>query len=153
MFSGRNLVCGECPLCNSKDMEEKTRVLIAKLGLDSHWRGAIAVARALRDAGTEVVFIGNQLPEAIVAAAVQENVDVVGLSSLSGNHLALAPRVVELLRNRGLKDVLVVLGGTVPQSDIPELKKAGIHAVFPPGTPLRDIINFIEGRTKGKVKT
>lgn len=125
-------------------MEEKTRVLIAKLGLNSHWRGAIAVARALRDAGMEVIFIGNQFPEAIVAAALQENVDVIGLSSLSGNHLILAPKVVELLHNRGVKDVLVVLGGTIPPSDIAELKKAGIQGVFPPGTPLRDIVDFIE---------
>ena len=135
-----------------KEMEEKIRVLIAKLGLDSHWRGAITVARALRDAGMEVIFIGNQFPEAIVTAAMQENVDVVGLSSLSGNHLALAPKVVELLHTHGLKDVLVVLGGTIPQVDIPELKKAGIQGVFPPGTPLTDIINFIEEKARGKSK-
>ena len=133
-------------------MSDKIRVLLAKLGLDSHWRGAITVARALRDAGMEVIFIGNQPPEAIVAAAVQENVDVVGLSSLSGNHIALAPKVVELLRSQGLKDVLVVLGGTIPQTDIPELKKAGIQGIFPPGTPLTDIINLIEGKAGGATK-
>ena len=100
----------------------------------------------------EVIFIGNQPPEAIVAAAVQENVDVVGLSSLSGNHIALAPKVVELLRSQGPKDVLVVLGGTIPQTDIPELKKAGIQGIFPPGTPLADIINLIEGKAGGATK-
>ena len=94
----------------------------------------------------EVIFIGNQFPEAIAVVAAQENVDVVGLSSLSGNHLALAPKVVELLRKHGLEEVLVVLGGTIPQSDIPELKKAGINGVFPPGTPLTDIVDFIEGK-------
>lgn len=130
-------------------MREKVRVLIAKLGLDSHWRGAIAVARALRDAGMEVIFIGNQFPEAIVTAALQENVDVIGLSSLSGNHLILAPKVVELLHNRGVKDVLVVLGGTIPSSDVAELKKAGIQGVFPPGTPLKDIVDFIEKNVRG----
>jgi methylmalonyl-CoA mutase C-terminal domain/subunit len=126
-------------------MEEKIRVLLAKLGLDSHWRGAITIARALRDAGMEVIFIGNQSPEAIAAAAVQENVDVVGLSSLSGNHLALAPKVVELLYTHGLKDTLVVLGGTIPQIDISELREAGIQGIFPPGTPLTDIVDFIVG--------
>lgn len=152
MFSDGNLVCGECPSCRTKDVEDKNRVLIAKLGLDSHWRGAIVVARALRDAGMEVVFIGNQSPEGIAAAAVQENVDVVGLSSLSGNHLALAPKVVELLHNHGLREVLVMLGGTIPPSDIPELKKAGIQGVFPPGTPLGDIIDFIDKNVKDKAR-
>ena len=129
-------------------MEGKTRVLIAKLGLDSHWRGAIAVAQALRDAGMEVIFIGNQSPEAIAAVAIQENVHVVGLSTLSGNYPILAPKVVGSLRNHGLKDVLVLLGGTIPQTDIPELKKAGIHGIFPPGTPLRDIVDFIQTNVK-----
>jgi len=134
-------------------VKEKTKVLIAKLGLDSHWRGAVTVARALRDAGMEVVFVGNQFPESIAAAAAQEDVDVVGLSSLAGNHLILAPRVVELLHDYGLNDVLVVLGGTIPQSDIPELKKAGIQGIFPPGTPLKDITDFIAGNAKGKAKS
>ena len=133
-----------------KSMEGKIRVLIAKLGLDSHWRGAVTVARFLRDAGMEVIFVGNQFPEAIAAAAVQENVDVVGLSSLSGNHLVLAPKVVELLHNRGLKDVLVVLGGTIPQSDVAELKETSIRGIFPPGTPLRDIVDFIQKNVRDR---
>ena len=135
-----------------KSMEGKIRVLIAKLGLDSHWRGAITVARSLRDAGMEVIFVGNQFPEAIAAAAVQENVDVVGLSSLSGNHRALAPKVVESLHDHGLTDMLVVLGGTIPQSDVAELKKVGIGGIFPPGTPLADIVDFIEENVRDRDK-
>ena len=132
-------------------MEDKIKVLIAKLGLDSHWRGAITVARFLCDAGMEVIFIGNQFPEAIATAAVQENVDVVGLSSLSGNHLAIAPKIVELLHNHGLRDVLVILGGTIPQSDMAELNKAGIPGIFPQGTPLTDIVDFIQKNMRSRL--
>src|SRR5512134_3575814 len=103
-------------------MKKAIRVIVARLGMDAHWRGSIVVARALRDAGMEVVFLGNQLPEAIAETAVQEAADVVGLSTLSGNHLALAPRVVELLRSKGMVDTPVVLGGTVPPTDVPKLK-------------------------------
>ena len=124
-------------------MNSAIKVLLAKLGLDSHWRGIMTVARALRDAGFEVIFIGNQLPQAIVAAALQENANVIGLSSLSGNHLALAPKVVQLLNEQGVDDVPVILGGTVPPNDIAELKRAGIHEVFPPGTSLQRIIDFV----------
>ena len=124
-------------------MNSAIKVLLAKLGLDSHWRGIMTVARALRDAGFEVIFIGNQLPQAIVTAALQENANVIGLSSLSGNHLALAPKVVQLLNEQGVDDVPVILGGTVPPNDIAELKRAGIHEVFPPGTSLQCIIDFV----------
>jgi methylmalonyl-CoA mutase C-terminal domain/subunit len=125
-------------------MEKKTKVLVAKLGLDSHWRGVMAVCRALRDAGMEVIFVGNQFPEAIVSTALQEDVDVIGLSSLSGNHLILAPEVVKLLRNERGEDILVVLGGTIPRGDIAKLKKVGIAEIFGPGTPLDDITNYIK---------
>jgi len=101
------------------------------------------VARALRDAGMEVVYIGNQMPEKIVDSAIQEDVDIIGLSSLSGNHMILAPEVVKLLRKEGLDDVMVIFGGTVPPDDVPKLKQAGIAEVFGPGTSLKKIIGFV----------
>ena len=124
-------------------MNKRIRVIVARLGMDAHWRGSIVVARALRDAGMEVVYLGNQMPAGIVQTALQEDADVIGLSTLSGNHLILAPEVVRLLREKGLADTVVVLGGTVPQADVPGLKEAGIAGVFGPGTPLKDIIDFI----------
>jgi methylmalonyl-CoA mutase C-terminal domain/subunit len=124
--------------------ERKIRVLVAKPGLDCHDRGAKVVARALRDAGMEVVYTGiRQTPEMIVEAALQEDVDVVGLSILSGAHLTLCPRVLELLRAQGMGDVLVVLGGIVPEEDIAPLRELGIGAVFGPGASTRDIVEFI----------
>lgn len=111
--------------------------------MDAHWRGSIVVARALRDAGIEVVYIGNQMPQNIVEIAIQEDVDVIGLSTLSGNHMILAPEVVEALRKKGIEDKAVVLGGTIPPDDIPKLKLAGIAQVFGPGTPLKEIIRFV----------
>jgi methylmalonyl-CoA mutase C-terminal domain/subunit len=126
-------------------MKKNIRVLIARLGMDAHWRGSIVVARALRDAGMEVVYVGNQLPDAIVETAIQEDADVIGLSSLSGNHTVLAPEVLRLLDGRGVSDKAVVLGGTVPPNEVRELKAAGIRAVFGPGTPLRDIVRTISG--------
>ena len=124
-------------------MNSRIRVMIARLGLDAHWRGSVVVARALREAGMEVIYLGNQMPDAIVESAVQEDPDVVGLSTLSGNHMILAPMVVEGLRRKGLTDLSVVLGGTIPQEDIPLLRKKGIAAVFGPGSPLKDIVGFI----------
>ncbi|MEM2281770.1 MAG: cobalamin B12-binding domain-containing protein [Candidatus Bathyarchaeia archaeon] len=122
----------------------KIRVLIAKPGLDSHDRGAKIVARALRDAGMEVIYTGlRQTPEQIVETALQEDVDVIGLSILSGAHLALFPRVMELLKERGLTDVLVFAGGIIPEEDVPELKKIGIREVFGPGTPTEKIVKFV----------
>jgi len=128
---------------------KKIRVLIAKPGLDGHDRGAKVVARALRDAGMEVIYTGlRQTPEDIVEAAIQEDVDAIGLSSLSGAHMALFPEVVKVLKKRGAGDILVVAGGIIPDDDIPKLKKAGIKAVFGPGTPLADIVAFFRSSAK-----
>ena len=124
-------------------MPKRIRVLIARLGMDAHWRGSIMVARALRDAGMEVIYLGNQLPEEIVKAAIQEDADIVGLSTLSGNHMILAPEVVKQLKAKGAHDKVVVLGGTIPPDDIAKLKDAGIGEVFGPGTPIQEIIGFI----------
>ena len=124
-------------------MKRSTRILITRLGMDAHWRGSIVVARALRDAGMEVVYIGNQMPENIVETALQEDVDIIGLSTLSGNHMELAPEVVKLLKEKGMGDTPVVLGGTVPPADISKLKEAGLREVFGPGTPLEEIIEAI----------
>ncbi len=124
--------------------DKKIRVLIAKPGLDGHDRGAKVIARALRDAGMEVVYTGiRQTPEMIVEAALQEDVDVVGMSILSGAHMALFPRVMELLRQNGLDNVLVVAGGIIPDEDVPALHAMGIKGVFGPGTPTDTIVNFI----------
>jgi methylmalonyl-CoA mutase C-terminal domain/subunit len=126
---------------------QKIRVLVAKPGLDGHDRGAKVVARALRDAGMEVIYTGlRQTPEMIAEAALQEDVDVVGLSVLSGAHLALLPRVVELLRASGLSDVLVIVGGIIPDEDAPSLQAAGVHGIFGPGTITEDIVKFIRER-------
>ena len=125
--------------------EKKIRVLIAKPGLDGHDRGAKVVARALRDAGMEVIYTGlRQTPEMIVEAALQEDVDVIGLSILSGAHMALFPRIMNLLKENGLDDVLVVAGGIIPDEDVPTLKEIGIRAVFGPGTSTEEIVKFIE---------
>jgi len=122
----------------------KIRVLIAKPGLDSHDRGAKVVARALRDAGMEVIYTGlRQTPEQIAETALQEDVDVIGLSILSGAHKALFPRIMELLKQKGLTDVMVFAGGIIPEEDIPELKKLGIKGIFGPGTPTETIIHFM----------
>ena len=124
--------------------ERKIRVLIAKPGLDGHDRGAKVVARALRDAGMEVIYTGiRQTPEMIAEAALQEDVDVVGLSVLSGAHMSLCPRIVEQLRVQGLGDVPVLLGGIVPEEDIADLEAIGIRAVFGPGANTQDIVSFI----------
>jgi methylmalonyl-CoA mutase C-terminal domain/subunit len=127
-------------------MESRIRVLVAKPGLDGHDRGAKVIARALRDAGMEVIYTGlRQTPEMIVGAALQEDVQVIGLSILSGAHKAIVPRVLELLRERGMDDVLVILGGTIPDADAAELKAAGVAAVFQPGASLDGIVEFIRG--------
>jgi methylmalonyl-CoA mutase, C-terminal domain len=121
------------------------RVVIAKPGLDGHDRGAKVIARALRDAGMEVVYTGlRQTPEQVVAAALQEDADVIGLSILSGAHNSICPRLMELLRERGLDDVLVILGGIIPDADLPALKAIGVAAVFRPGTAMQEIVDFIE---------
>src|ERR687889_206286 len=118
----------------------KIRVIIAKPGLDGHDRGAKVIARALRDAGMEVIYTGlRQTPEQIVAAALQEDADVIGLSILSGAHMHICPRVVELLREKQLTDVLVVIGGIIPDVDIPKLRDMGVRGIFLPGSPMQDI--------------
>ena len=129
--------------------ERPVRILIAKPGLDGHDRGAKVVARALRDAGYEVIYTGlRQTPEQIVAAAIQEDVDGVGLSILSGAHNSLLPEITRLLREQGAGDLLVFAGGIIPEQDIPGLKSAGIDAFFPPGTSTKDIVRYLEERLK-----
>jgi len=125
-------------------VERKIRVLVAKPGLDGHDRGAKVIARALRDAGMEVIYTGlRQTPEMIVNAALQEDAQVIGLSILSGAHNTICPRLMQLLHEKGMTNVTVLVGGIIPEADIPTLKQSGIAAVFPPGTPTQDIVNFI----------
>jgi methylmalonyl-CoA mutase C-terminal domain/subunit len=132
-------------------MERKRRVLVAKPGLDGHDRGAKVIARALRDAGMEVIYTGlRQTPEQVVSAAIQEDVDVIAMSILSGAHNHLFPRVMELLKEKKIDDVLVVGGGVIPDDDIPGLKAAGIAEVFTPGTPTTTTIEFIRSNLKRK---
>jgi len=127
--------------------EKKTRVLVAKPGLDGHDRGAKVIARALRDAGMEVIYTGlRQTPEMIASAAVQEDVDVIGLSILSGAHNSICPRLMDLLREKGMNEVTVLVGGIIPEVDIPSLKQAGIAEVFLPGTSTQTIVDFIRQR-------
>ena len=127
----------------------KIRVLVAKPGLDGHDRGAKVIARALRDAGMEVIYTGlRQTPEMIAAAALQEDVDAVGVSILSGAHNTLCPRIVSLLRQQGMNDCLVILGGIVPEDDIPRLKEQGVAAVFLPGTSTQEIVKFLRENVK-----
>jgi methylmalonyl-CoA mutase C-terminal domain/subunit len=129
------------------------RVVIAKPGLDGHDRGAKVIARALRDAGMEVIYTGlRQTPEQIVAAALQEDADVIGLSILSGAHNHICPEVVRLLNEKGLTDVLVVLGGIIPDVDLPALAAIGIRGVFRPGTPMQDIIDFISANARSRAE-
>ena len=129
--------------------EKRIRVIVAKPGLDGHDRGAKVVARALRDAGFEVIYTGlRQTPEQIVEAALSEDVNVVALSLLSGAHNTLFPKIVEMLKEKGMVDVLVVGGGVIPDADIPGLKEAGVSAVFTPGTPTADVIEFIKANVK-----
>jgi len=130
-------------------MERKIRVLVAKPGLDGHDRGAKVVARALRDAGMEVIYTGlHQTPDMIIQTAIQEDVDVIGLSLLSGAHMTLFIDIVEHLRKYDMGDVLVVGGGIIPEEDVPKLHEAGIKGIFGPGTPLEEIIGFIRENVK-----
>jgi methylmalonyl-CoA mutase C-terminal domain/subunit len=133
-------------------MPNKVRVVIAKPGLDGHDRGAKVITRALRDAGMEVIYTGlRQTPEQIVSAALQEDADVIGLSILSGAHMHICPRVIELLREQRLTDVLVVLGGIIPDADIPRLNEIGIRGIFPPGTAMQEIVDFINRHARTRV--
>ena len=129
----------------AKQGKRKVRVLVAKPGLDGHDRGARIIARAYRDAGFEVVYSGlHQTPEEIVQAAIQEDVDMIGLSSLAGAHMYLFPRVLELLKEKGADDIVVCGGGIFPEEDIPKLKKGGIKEIFTPGTPLKEVVAWVE---------
>jgi methylmalonyl-CoA mutase C-terminal domain/subunit len=133
-------------------IDRRIRVVVAKPGLDGHDRGAKIVARALRDAGMEVIYTGlRQTPEQIANAAVQEDVDVVGVSILSGAHKTIIPRICKLLHDAGMRDVLVIVGGIVPDEDIPELKEAGVAAVFQPGASTQEIVDFIRSHVKQAV--
>jgi methylmalonyl-CoA mutase, C-terminal domain len=132
-------------------MDKRIRVLVAKPGLDGHDRGAKIVARALRDAGMEVIYTGlRQTPEQIARAAVQEDVDAIGISILSGAHNTIVPRICELLRAEGMDDVLLLVGGIIPEEDIPGLKAQGVAEVFQPGASTQDIVEFIRGRVTTK---
>ncbi len=129
--------------------QRKIRVLVAKPGLDGHDRGAKVIARALRDAGMEVIYTGlRQTPEMIAAAALQEDVDAVGISILSGAHKTLCPRIIDLLKANGMDDTLVLVGGIVPNEDIPDLKARGVAEVFLPGTSTEDIVKFINANVR-----
>jgi methylmalonyl-CoA mutase C-terminal domain/subunit len=132
-------------------MNEKIRVLVAKPGLDGHDRGAKVIARAFRDAGFEVIYTGlRQTPEQVVNAALQEDADVVGLSVLSGAHMTLCPRIMELMRKERLDDVLVVVGGIIPDQDVPKLKQLGIAEIFQPGASTTDIVAYIRQHVRKK---
>src|SRR5919199_2987853 len=131
----------------------KLRVVIAKPGLDGHDRGAKVIARALRDAGMEVIYTGlRQTPEQIVSAALQEDADVIGLSILSGAHNHIAPRLMQLLKEKGLEDVLVVVGGIIPDVDIPKLQAIGIRGIFLPGSAMQEIIDFINTNVRPRAE-
>jgi len=132
-------------------MSQKIRVVIAKPGLDGHDRGAKVIARALRDAGMEVIYTGlRQTPDQIVGAALQEDADVIGLSILSGAHMHICPRVMELLKEKGLSDVLVVIGGIIPDVDVPKLQAMGVRGIFLPGTPMQDIVDYITKNVRSR---
>ena len=138
---------------DSRPKEHKIRVLVAKPGLDGHDRGAKVIARALREAGMEVIYTGlRQSPEMIVEAALQEDVDVVGLSILSGAHMELFPLILDGLKEKGLDHVLVVAGGIIPEEDVPVLKKLGVEAIFRPGAMTQDIVDFINGAMASRKK-
>ena len=131
--------------------DRKIRVVIAKPGLDGHDRGARVIARALRDAGMEVIYTGlRQTPEMIVSAALQEDADVIGLSILSGAHMHICPRIMALLKEKGLHDVRVVIGGIIPDVDIPKLREIGITGIFLPGTPMQEIVEYIRTHARSR---
>ena len=135
-------------------VNRKIRVVVAKPGLDGHDRGAKIIARALRDAGMEVIYTGlHQTPDQIAETAIQEDADAIGISILSGAHMTLVPKIVELLAEQGVDDVLLVVGGTIPRRDIEELKQLGVAGVFTPGTPTDDIVEFIRSGVEGRSRT
>jgi len=131
----------------------RIRVLVAKPGLDGHDRGAKVIARALRDAGMEVIYTGlRQTPEQVMSAALQEDADVIGLSILSGAHMHICPRLMQLLHEKGMNDVLVVVGGIIPDVDIPRLRDIGVKGIFLPGTPMQEIIDFIAANVRPRME-
>ncbi|MHB8573082.1 MAG: cobalamin B12-binding domain-containing protein [Candidatus Dormibacteria bacterium] len=131
-----------------REPQRKLRVLLAKVGLDGHDRGIKVVARALRDAGIEVIYTGlHQTPEMVVEAAIQEDVDAIGISLLSGAHMTLFPRILDLLKAKDAGDIMVFGGGIIPEDDVAELKRLGVAEIFTPGTPLRDAIGFLRDRS------
>jgi len=131
--------------------DRRIRVLVAKPGMDGHDRGVKVIARALRDAGMEVIYTGlRQTPEMIVNASLQEDVDVIGLSILSGAHNVIVPRVMEMLKQNEMTDVMVLVGGIIPDQDVAPLKEKGVAAVFPPGTPMEDIVRFIRENVRAR---
>ena len=133
--------------------KKRIKILVAKLGLDGHDRGAKILARSLRDYGFEVIYTGiRQTPEQVVEAAIQEDVDVIGISILSGAHKVLVPRVIELLKEKGAEDIMVLVGGIIPTDDIPKLKNSGVSEVFIPGTPIKEIVEYIEKKIEAKDK-
>jgi len=135
-------------------VNRKIRVVVAKPGLDGHDRGAKIIARALRDAGMEVIYTGlHQTPDQIAETAIQEDADAIGISILSGAHMTLVPKIVELLAEQGVDDVLLVVGGTIPKRDIEDLKQLGVAGVFTPGTPTDDIVRFIRDGVEGRSRT
>jgi methylmalonyl-CoA mutase C-terminal domain/subunit len=145
--SGRDRVGVECGATMSP--QRKIRILVAKPGLDGHDRGAKVIARGFRDAGFEVIYTGlHQTPEQIVAAAIQEDVDAIGLSSLAGAHDYLFPRVIELLKEKGADDIIVFGGGIVPEEDMPALTQAGVKAIFTPGTPIEEAVKWVRESIK-----
>ena len=151
MSGGPHPVRGACATIGAMT-DRPIKVLIAKPGLDGHDRGAKVLARGLRDEGFEVVYTGlRQTPEMIASAALQEDADCIGLSILSGAHNHIAPRLMELLAEKGLDDVLVVIGGIIPDVDIPKLKAIGVRGIFLPGTPMQEIIDFINGNVRARV--
>jgi methylmalonyl-CoA mutase C-terminal domain/subunit len=149
--AARDAVPDEAIVPGKVEGRGKIRVVVAKPGLDGHDRGAKIIARALRDAGMEVIYTGlHQTPEQIAATVIQEDADAVGLSILSGAHMTLVPKVVELLREQDIDDVVITVGGTIPSDDIPELKKLGVAEVFTPGSSTQDIIDFIRKACSGR---
>lgn len=141
----------ETSQASSGTIDRKIRVVVAKPGLDGHDRGAKIIARALRDAGMEVIYTGlHQTPEQIAETAIQEDADAIGISILSGAHMTLVPKIVELLEAQGVDDVLLTVGGTIPTRDIEELKQLGVAGVFTPGTPVDEIVEFIRDGVKGR---
>ena len=128
------------------------KAVVAILGLDSHWRGSVLVARLLREQGVEVVYLGNQFPEELVATALQEDAQLLALSSLSGSHRSLVPEVMRLLRARGGDHVRVIVGGSIPPGDVEALRAAGVAEVFPPGRPLDDLLTFLQGEAQPAVR-